>query len=48
MYTKIDHAVEEDTRKVLGIMNWKRRIQDRLEWKGLIKEATILYWSVVP
>jgi hypothetical protein len=32
-------TVEEDTKKLMGIRNWKRTAQDREEWRGLIREA---------
>jgi hypothetical protein len=32
-------AVKEDSRKILGIGNWKREALDRQVWKGYLHKA---------
>jgi hypothetical protein len=41
-------AVEEDAKKLMGVRNWKRRAQDREEWRGLIREAKARHRAVAP
>ena len=41
-------AVEEDAKKILGVMNWKRKTMDRETWRVLIHEAKARYRTVAP
>jgi hypothetical protein len=41
-------AVEEDVKKLMGVRKWKRAVQDREEWRGLIREAKARYRAVAP
>jgi hypothetical protein len=41
-------AVEEDAKKLMGVMNWKRTSQEREQCRGLIREAKARYRAVAP
>jgi hypothetical protein len=41
-------TVEEDTKKIPSIRNWKREAMDRQGWRGYIKDNKARYRDVKP
>jgi hypothetical protein len=41
-------AIEENSRKILSIGNWKREQMDRQVWRSYLQEAKARCWAVVP
>jgi ribosome modulation factor len=41
-------AVEEDSKKIPSIRNWKREVMDRQEWRGYIRDINARYRDVKP
>jgi hypothetical protein len=39
---------QKNTKKLMGVRNWKRAAQDREEIRGLIREAKVRYRAVEP
>jgi hypothetical protein len=43
-----DDNWQKNTKKLMGVRNWKRAAQYREEWRGLIREAKARNRAVTP
>jgi hypothetical protein len=41
------HSVEEGLKK-MGFSNWTRKLEDRDEWRAIVKGGQSSSWTVVP